>query len=56
MAVVGIVFVLWGWSMAFGTRDGRRQRDGKLIANPFTDVRRSTDVDARHLHLRAASS
>lgn len=35
MAVVGIVFVLWGWSMAFGG-DGVGNANGDLIANPFT--------------------
>jgi Amt family ammonium transporter len=29
MAVVGIVYVLWGWSMSFGG-------DGSFFANPFT--------------------
>src|SRR3954453_13268385 len=33
MAVVGIVYVLWGWSESFG--DGF-SGDGKLFANPFT--------------------
>ena len=33
MAVVGIVYVLWGWSMSFS--DGF-SGDGKLFANPFT--------------------
>jgi Amt family ammonium transporter len=32
MAVVGIVYVLWGWSMSFS--DGF-SGDGKLFANPF---------------------
>ena len=31
MGVVGIVYVLWGWSMSFGFGG-----DGKLFANPFT--------------------
>jgi Amt family ammonium transporter len=35
MAVVGIVFVLWGWSMGWGG-DGAGNLNGKLIANPFT--------------------
>lgn len=30
MGVVGIVYVLWGWSMTFGTKDV-----GGLFANPF---------------------
>ncbi|RLV51175.1 ammonium transporter [Nocardioides mangrovicus] len=34
MAVVGIVWVLWGWSMSFGG-DGAGNANGKLIANPF---------------------
>ncbi len=34
LAVVGIVFVLWGWSMAFGG-DGVGNANGKLIADPF---------------------
>jgi Amt family ammonium transporter len=34
LAVVGIVFVLWGWSMAFGG-DGVGNANGQLIANPF---------------------
>jgi Amt family ammonium transporter len=34
MAVVGIVFVLWGWSMGWGA-DGVGNLNGKLIANPF---------------------
>src|SRR3954447_2212540 len=33
MAVVGLVYVLWGWSESFG--DGF-SGDGKLFANPFT--------------------
>ncbi|WP_073386824.1 ammonium transporter [Jatrophihabitans endophyticus] len=33
MGVVGIVYVLWGWSESFG--DGF-SGDGKLFANPFT--------------------
>jgi ammonium transporter, Amt family len=32
MAVVGLVYVLWGWSMSFGPRD----QLGGLFANPFT--------------------
>ena len=35
LAVVGIVFVLWGWSMGWGG-DGAGNLNGKLIANPFT--------------------
>jgi Amt family ammonium transporter len=35
LAVVGIVFVLWGWSMGWGG-DGVGNADGKLFANPFT--------------------
>jgi ammonium transporter, Amt family len=35
MAVVGIVFVLWGWSEGWGG-DGIGNGNGKLIANPFT--------------------
>ena len=35
LAVVGIVFVLWGWSMGWGA-DGLGNSNGKLIANPFT--------------------
>jgi len=35
MAVVGIVFVLWGWSEGWGG-DGVGNSNGKLIANPFT--------------------
>jgi Amt family ammonium transporter len=31
MAVVGIVYVLWGWSMSFGSED----KLGGLFANPF---------------------
>jgi Amt family ammonium transporter len=34
LAVVGIVFVLWGWSMGWGA-DGLGNANGKLIANPF---------------------
>ncbi|HEX4189665.1 MAG TPA: ammonium transporter [Marmoricola sp.] len=34
MGVVGIVFVLWGWSMGWGG-DGAGNSNGKLIANPF---------------------
>jgi Amt family ammonium transporter len=34
MAVIGIVFVLWGWSMGWGG-DGLGNSNGKLIANPF---------------------
>jgi Amt family ammonium transporter len=33
-AVVGIVFVLWGWSEGWGG-DGVGNSNGKLIANPF---------------------
>jgi Amt family ammonium transporter len=32
MAVVGLVYVLWGWSMSFGPHD----QLGGLFANPFT--------------------
>ncbi|MCW2749030.1 MAG: ammonium transporter, partial [Aeromicrobium sp.] len=35
MAIVGIVFVLWGWSEGWGG-DGVGNGNGKLIANPFT--------------------
>src|SRR4051812_35206684 len=35
MGVVGIVFVLWGWSEGWGG-DGVGNANGKLIANPFT--------------------
>ena len=35
LAVVGIVFVLWGWSEGWGG-DGVGNGNGKLIANPFT--------------------
>jgi Amt family ammonium transporter len=35
LAVVGIVFVLWGWSEGWGG-DGVGNANGKLIANPFT--------------------
>jgi Amt family ammonium transporter len=35
MAVIGIVFVLWGWSMGWGG-DGLGNANGKLIANPFS--------------------
>ena len=31
MAVVGIVFVLWGWSMSFGT-----DNVGGMLGNPFS--------------------
>jgi len=34
LAVVGIVFVLWGWSMGWGA-DGVGNLNGKLIADPF---------------------
>src|SRR6201995_5501027 len=34
MGVVGIVFVLWGWSEGWGG-DGAGNLNGKLIANPF---------------------
>ena len=34
LAVVGIVFVLWGWSMGWGA-DGVGNANGKLIASPF---------------------
>ena len=34
-AVVGIVFVLWGWSEGWGG-DGLGNNNGKLIANPFS--------------------
>ncbi|MFL6108272.1 MAG: ammonium transporter [Marmoricola sp.] len=34
MGVIGIVFVLWGWSMGWGG-DGIGNSNGKLIANPF---------------------
>jgi ammonium transporter, Amt family len=34
MAVIGIVFVLWGWSMGWGG-DGAGNANGKLIASPF---------------------
>jgi Amt family ammonium transporter len=35
LAVVGIVFVLWGWSEGWGG-DGVGNGNGKLIANPFS--------------------
>jgi len=35
MAVIGIVFVLWGWSEGWGG-DGVGNANGKFIANPFT--------------------
>src|SRR3954468_4660082 len=35
LAVVGIVFVLWGWSEGWGG-DGVGNANGKLIANPFS--------------------
>jgi Amt family ammonium transporter len=35
LAVVGIVFVLWGWSEGWGG-DGVGNADGKLFANPFS--------------------
>jgi Amt family ammonium transporter len=35
LAVVGIVFVLWGWSEGWGG-DGVGNGDGKLFANPLT--------------------
>jgi Amt family ammonium transporter len=35
LAVVGLVFVLWGWSEGWGG-DGVGNGDGKLFANPFT--------------------
>jgi Amt family ammonium transporter len=35
LAVVGLVFVLWGWSEGWGG-DGVGNGNGKLIANPFT--------------------
>src|SRR3954467_10066724 len=35
MAIVGIVFVLWGWSMGWGG-DGVGNANGKLIANPVS--------------------
>jgi Amt family ammonium transporter len=34
MGVIGIVFVLWGWSMGWGG-DGAGNLNGKLIASPF---------------------
>ena len=34
VAVVGIIWVLWGWSMAFGG-DGVGNANGDLIASPF---------------------
>lgn len=34
MAVIGIIFVLWGWSEGWGG-DGIGNGNGKLIANPF---------------------
>ncbi len=30
MAIVGIVYVLWGWSMSFGSKDGT------FFADPFS--------------------
>ena len=45
LAIVGIVYVLWGWSMAFGGDDV-----GSLFANPFDAVRRS------RRHVRTATS
>lgn len=35
LAVVGLVFVLWGWSEGWGG-DGAGNGDGKLFANPLT--------------------
>jgi len=34
LAVTGVVFVLWGWSMGFGG-DGAGNLDGKLVNSPF---------------------
>jgi Amt family ammonium transporter len=34
LAVVGIIFVLWGWSMGWGA-DGVGNLDGKLVNSPF---------------------
>src|SRR5213080_4702187 len=34
LGVIGIVFVLWGWSMGWGG-DGIGNSNGKLIASPF---------------------
>ena len=34
LAVTGVVFVLWGWSMGFGG-DGAGNGDGKLFNSPF---------------------
>ena len=34
LAVTGVVFVLWGWSMGFGG-DGAGNLDGKLFNSPF---------------------
>jgi Amt family ammonium transporter len=34
LAVTGVVFVLWGWSMGFGG-DGAGNLDGRLVNSPF---------------------
>jgi Amt family ammonium transporter len=34
-AVVGVVFVLWGWSEGWGADGGVGNNNGKLIASPF---------------------
>ena len=46
MAIVGIVYVLWGWSMSFAGRG-----DGTLLRQPVHAVR-PQGRDARQLHLR----
>ena len=51
LAVVGIVFVLWGWSEGWGG-DGVGNGNGKLIANPFT-MFGLHGVTQQQLHLRA---
>ena len=50
LAVVGIVFVLWGWSEGWGG-DGVGNGNGKLIANPFT-MFGLHGVSQQQLHLR----
>jgi Amt family ammonium transporter len=35
MGVIGIVFVLWGWSMGWGGTNGAGNSNGQLIASPF---------------------
>src|SRR5436190_16190159 len=50
LAVVGIVFVLWGWSEGWGG-DGVGNGDGRLVANPFAGFGLSRVSHANYIYV-----